>query len=261
MTRRELLEGLGVQGATRVAAPALARVPLAPAIIRPGAERARFDHGWLDTRHTFSFAGYRDPQWMGFRALRVINDDRVVAGEGFGTHPHRDMEIVTWVLDGALEHRDSLGNGSVIRPGDAQRMSAGTGVTHSEVNASSTEPVRFLQLWVYPSRSGLRPGYAQRSFSPEDRSGQLRRVVSADGRDGSITIAQDVDLFATLLAPGQAVEHPLAPGRHAWVQVARGAGEVGGLPYGEGDGFAFAGPGLVCIRATADSELLLFDLA
>lgn len=264
MTRRELLGGLGATMAGTIGLDALAQgsgETLAPVLVRPGAERARFDHGWLDTRHTFSFAAYRDPRWMGFRQLRVINDDRVVPGEGFGTHPHRDMEIFTWVLDGGLEHRDSMGNGSVIRPGDAQRMTAGTGITHSEFNASQSEAVRFLQIWIYPERGGLRPGYDQRSFTREERSGRLRLVASRDGRDGSITLAQATDIHATLLAPGQAVEHRVEGGRHAWVQVARGEGTINGRAFAEGDGFAFTGPGPVRIAASADVELLVFDLA
>src|SRR5882724_1405845 len=192
-------------------------------VTRPAAERGHFDHGWLDTSHTFSFASYHDPRQMGFRALRVINEDRVKPGEGFGTHAHRDMEILTWVLEGALGHKDSMGNGSIIRPGDLQRMSAGTGVTHSEFNPSQAEPVHFLQIWILPERAGLPPSYEQRAFPTEEKRGKLRLVASRDGREGSVTIHQAVDLYTSLLAPGEVVTHLCTPGRYAWVQVARGS--------------------------------------
>jgi hypothetical protein len=229
--------------------------------VRRSEERGHFDHGWLDTRHTFSFADYRDPRHMGFRALRVVNEDRVQPGQGFGTHPHRDMEIVTYVLEGGLAHRDSMGHGSTIHPGDVQRMSAGTGVTHSEFNASRTEPVHFLQIWILPDRTGLAPSYEQRRFPEEERRGRLRLVASPDGADGSVTVHQDACLLAALLAPGQAVGHALAPGRHAWVQVARGAVEVSGQRLSAGDGAALSRETEVALRGIADSEVLLFDLA
>ena len=229
--------------------------------IRKSDDRGHFDHGWLDTRHTFSFADYRDPRHIGFRALRVVNEDRVRPGQGFGTHPHRDMEIVTYVLEGGLAHRDSMGHGSTIHPGDVQRMSAGTGVTHSEFNASRTEPVHFLQIWILPDRTGLAPSYEQRRFPEEERRGRLRLVASPDGADGSVTVHQDARLLAALLAPGQAVGHALAPGRHAWVQVARGAVEVSGQRLSAGDGAALSGETEVALRGIADSEVLLFDLA
>jgi hypothetical protein len=229
--------------------------------VRRSEERGHFDHGWLDTRHTFSFADYRDPRHMGFRALRVVNEDRVRPGQGFGTHPHRDMEIVTYVLEGGLAHRDSMGHGSTIHPGDVQRMSAGTGVTHSEFNASRSEPVHFLQIWILPDRTGLAPSYEQRRFPEEERRGRLRLLASPDGADGSVTVHQDVRLLAALLAPGQAVGHALAPGRHAWVQVARGAVEVAGQRLSAGDGAALSGETEVALQGIADSEVLLFDLA
>jgi redox-sensitive bicupin YhaK (pirin superfamily) len=229
--------------------------------VRRSEERGHFDHGWLDTRHTFSFADYRDPRQMGFRALRVVNEDRVRPGQGFGTHPHRDMEIVTYVIEGGLAHRDSMGNGSTIRPGDVQRMSAGTGVTHSEFNASREAPVHFLQIWILPERTGLAPGYEQRRFPEEERRGRLRLVASPDGAGGSVTIHQDVRLHAALLAPGEAVAHRLAPGRHAWVQVARGEVDVAGQRLSAGDGAAVSGEAELALRAIADAEVLLFDLA
>ena len=229
--------------------------------LRRSDERGHFDHGWLDTRHTFSFGDYDDPAHRGFRSLRVLNEDRVQPGQGFPTHSHRDMEIVTWVLDGALEHRDSLGNGSVIRPGEAQRLSAGTGITHSEFNHSASEPLHFLQIWILPVARGLPPGYEQRSFPEGERRGRFRLVGSADGREGSVTIRQDVDVFATLLARDEAVRHTVRPGRHAWVHAARGEVEVGGQVLAGGDAAAFSGePGLE-ISSRGDSEVLLFDLA
>jgi redox-sensitive bicupin YhaK (pirin superfamily) len=229
--------------------------------LRRAQERGHFDHGWLDTRHTFSFGDYHDPAQMGFRSLRVLNEDRVRPGAGFPTHSHRDMEIVTWVLDGALEHRDSLGNGSVIRPGEAQRLSAGTGITHSEFNSSTSEPLHFLQIWIVPIARGLPPGYEQKSFSEAERRGRLRLAASADGREGSVTIRQDADLFATLLAPGETVTHAFRSGRHAWVHVARGEVGLGEHALESGDGAALSGePGLE-ISARGDSEVLLFDLA
>jgi quercetin 2,3-dioxygenase len=229
--------------------------------IRKAADRGHFDFGWLDTRHTFSFGEYYDPRHMGFRDLRVINEDVVRGGRGFGTHPHRDMEIVTYVLAGALVHEDSLGNGSTIRPDDVQRMSAGTGVTHSEHNASADAPVHLLQIWLLPARAGTAPSYEQRTFPTADKRGRLRLVGAPDGRDGAVTIHQDVALYASVLDPGARVQHALAPGRHAWVQVAGGAVIVNGAPLAAGDGAALSAESSVAIVAGDESELLLFDLA
>ncbi len=230
-------------------------------VLRRSGERGHFDHGWLDTRHTFSFGDYDDPAHMGFRTLRVLNEDRVWPGSGFPTHSHRDMEIVTWVLDGALEHRDSLGNGSVIRPGEAQRLSAGTGITHSEFNHSASEPLHFLQIWILPGKRGLAPGYEQKSFPASERRGRLCRIGSPDGREASVTLRQDVDLFATLLSPGESVSQALGQGRHAWVHVARGEVELGGQLLESGDGAAVKDEPGLALSARADSEVLLFDLA
>jgi redox-sensitive bicupin YhaK (pirin superfamily) len=228
---------------------------------RPAAERGHFDHGWLDTSHTFSFAGYRDPAHMGFRSLRVINEDRVAGGRGFGAHSHSDMEIVTYVLEGALEHADSMGHRSVIVPGDVQRMSAGTGVTHSEFNPRPDEPVHFLQIWILPNRRGLAPGYEQRPFAEKEERGVLRLIASCDGRDESVTIRQDVDLFASRLDPGQRVAHPLASGRHAWLQVVSGRAELNGTPLGAGDGAAVSQESALEMVALEPTHFLLFDLA
>jgi redox-sensitive bicupin YhaK (pirin superfamily) len=229
--------------------------------IRKAAGRGHFDHGWLDTWHTFSFGDYFDPDHMGFRALRVINDDRVEAGQGFGTHGHRDMEIVTCVLEGALEHRDSMGNGSVLRPGELQRMSAGTGIRHSEFNPSRSETVHLYQIWLLPARNGLKPSYEQRGFSEEERQGRLRLVASPDGADGSLRIHQDARLYLSTLGAGQAVTHALAPGRHAWLQVLRGQVTLNGQPLTEGDGAAVSAEKELDIRSDHGGEVLLFDLA
>jgi redox-sensitive bicupin YhaK (pirin superfamily) len=227
--------------------------------IRRASDRGHFDHGWLNTYHTFSFADYQDPRFMGFRALRVINDDRVAPGQGFGEHRHRDMEIVSYVLDGALAHRDSLGNSGVIRPGDVQRMSAGTGVQHSEFNGSQTEPVHFLQIWILPETPGSPPGYEQKTFPRQTRRGKLRLVGSPDGRQGSLRVGQDVAIYASALEAGEEVQHRLAPGRHAWLQVAEGALELNGHLLGEGDGAAVTDEDELDI-AGKGSEFLLFDL-
>jgi hypothetical protein len=229
--------------------------------VRKAQERGHARHGWLESFHTFSFAGYHDPEQMGFRDLRVINEDRVQPERGFGTHSHRDMEIVSYVLAGALAHEDSLGTGSVIRPGDVQRMSAGSGVSHSEFNHSASELVHFLQIWILPEREGLPPSYEQKHFPAAQRTGSLRLVASPDGRDGSIRIHQDVELYATLLGTGDAVEHALRPGRHAWLQVARGSCELNGVPLEAGDGAAVSGETSLHIRGSGGAELLLFDLA
>lgn len=229
--------------------------------IRRSEDRGHADHGWLDTRHTFSFAHYHDPQHMGFRALRVLNDDRVVPAAGFPTHPHRDMEIVSYVVEGALAHEDSLGNGSTIRPGDVQRMSAGTGVTHSEYNPSRTDPTRFLQVWIVPAKTGLSPSYEQKHFPVSDRRGRLRVVASPNGRDGSVKIHQDASVYAALLIEGQSVRHALAPDRHAWVQVVRGDVSLGSHELREGDGAAISGEPGIEIAGRGDAEFLVFDLA
>ncbi len=229
-------------------------------MIRPANERGHADHGWLDTWHTFSFSDYYDPRFMGFRALRVINEDFVAPGRGFPTHGHRDMEIITYVLEGALQHRDSLGTGSVIRPGDVQRMSAGTGVRHSEANPSTTEPVHLLQIWIEPAKAGIEPGYEQKAFADEDKRGRLRLVASPDGAEGSVTIHQDARVYATLLGAGQPVVHPLAPGRHAWVHVARGELTLNGERLAAGDGAAIDAEASVTLVGEQDAEALLFDL-
>jgi redox-sensitive bicupin YhaK (pirin superfamily) len=210
--------------------------------------------------HTFSFADYHDPRHMGFRALRVINEDRVQPGRGFGAHGHRDMEILSYVLEGSLAHRDSLGTGSVIRPGEVQRMTAGTGVTHSEMNASPTEGVHFLQIWILPERRGLQPGYEQKAFSTEERRGRLRLVASRDGRDGSVTVHQDVALYAALLEDGERVAHEVGPGRHAWIQVARGPVDVGGVRLESGDAASTSDAGAVELVGRGAAEVLVFDL-
>jgi len=228
--------------------------------VRPAAERGHFDHSWLDTYHTFSFASYHDPKHMGFRSLRVINDDRVKPAEGFGTHAHRDMEILTWVLEGALQHKDSMGNGSIIRPGDIQRMSAGTGVTHSEFNPSRDEPVHLLQIWLLPRQRGLTPGYEEKQFPEATRRGRLRLIAAGDGRDGAVTIHQDADLWTALLEPGESVRHALRPGRHAWLHVARGTVVANGVRLAEGDGAAISDEPAVDVKANDRSEILLFDL-
>jgi redox-sensitive bicupin YhaK (pirin superfamily) len=229
--------------------------------IRKSNERGHANHGWLDSYHTFSFANYYDPEFMGFRSLRVINQDRVQAGKGFGTHGHRDMEIVSYVLDGALEHKDSMGNGSTISPGEVQRMTAGTGVAHSEYNHSATDPVHFLQIWILPDRSGLEPSYEQKLFSRQEKLNQLRAIVTPDSRDGSLLVHQDASIYATVLEAGQQVEHELAENRYGWVQVARGAISLNGLPLAAGDGAAIVVAGPVTLKAESEAEVLVFDLA
>lgn len=229
--------------------------------VRKSEDRGRANFGWLDSKHTFSFGHYHDPDHMGFGPLRVINDDRVAPGGGFPTHPHADMEIISYVLDGALEHKDSLGTGSVIRPGDVQRMTAGTGVRHSEFNASRREPVHFLQIWIIPERKGLEPSYEQKTFTETDKRGRLPLIGSRDGRDGSVTINQDVDLYATILTDGETVTHEIAPGRGGWVQVARGSVLLNGERLEEGDGAAISISGTLRIDGIDDAEVLLFDMA
>ena len=228
--------------------------------VRRGEARGRADFGWLDSRHTFSFGEYHDPRHMGFRALRVINEDRVLGGGGFPTHPHRDMEIISYVLEGAMQHKDSLGTGSIIRPGDVQRMSAAAGVSHSEFNHSQAEPVHFFQIWIVPEVSGLQPGYEQKTFADAQKRGVLRLVGSRAGRDESITIHQDVDLYATLLDAEQRVRHSVGRGRGVWVQVARGRLAVNGTTLAAGDGASLEDVDDVDLHALESSEFLLFDL-
>jgi len=228
--------------------------------VRRAAERGHFDFGWLDTHHTFSFGDYHDPRHMGFRRLRVINEDRVQRGKGFPTHGHRDMEIITYVLDGALEHRDSLGTGSVIRPGEVQRMTAGTGVTHSEYNPSTIEPVHFLQIWILPERSGLRPGYEQKQFSDAAILDRLCLIGSPDGREGSVTIHEDVALYAARIDRAPVLVYELRSERHAWLQVARGALSLNDERLAAGDGAAVSDERALRISGERDAEFLLFDL-
>jgi redox-sensitive bicupin YhaK (pirin superfamily) len=229
--------------------------------IRPAAERGHFDHGWLNTYHTFSFASYRDPRYMGFRALRVMNEDFVAPGQGFGTHPHRDMEIVTYVLEGALEHRDSMGHGEVLRPGEFQRMSAGTGITHSEFNPSESEGVHLYQIWLLPERDGIEPSYEQKRFAAEARHNRLRLVASRDAAEGSLLIHQDARIYLATLDAGTHVRHELAPDRHAWLQMLRGTVALDGHPMKAGDGAAVSNQNGLEIAAQLDAEVLLFDLA
>lgn len=229
--------------------------------VRKADKRGRTAIDWLDSRHTFSFGEYFDPDWVGFHQLRVINDDRVKPASGFGAHPHRDMEIISYVLSGSLGHEDSMGNGSTIHPGEVQRMSAGTGVVHSEWNHSKTEPVHFLQIWILPDQRGIAPGYEQRAFEPHEVRDRLRLVGSRDGRGGSVTIHQDVSLYVSRLSEGSRVTHTLAPGRSAWVHVATGAATLNGEALREGDGAAVTSERALELVATGDSEILLFDLA
>jgi redox-sensitive bicupin YhaK (pirin superfamily) len=228
--------------------------------IRHSDQRGRANFGWLDSRHTFSFGHYHDQKHMGFGALRVINEDRVKPGKGFDTHGRRDMEILSYVIEGALLHKDSMGNGSIIRPGDLQRMSAGTGVRHSEYNASGDEDVHFLQIWIVPEVDGLPPGYEQQAFTREDKLNQLRLVGSRDGRVGSIVIHRDVDLFASVLEPGATVSHPLGETRRGWIQVVRGSVELDGQPLTAGDGVAISQAGDIALTGVDPAEVLLFDM-
>jgi len=229
--------------------------------IRKAKDRGHFDFGWLDTYHTFAFGDYYDPEFMGFRSLRVINEDRVAPRTGFPTHGHRDMEIITYVLEGSLNHRDSMGNGSAIRPGEVQRMTAGSGVTHSEQNSSKTDAVHLLQIWILPNATSLRPGYEQKTFTNEEKRGRLRLVASDDGRDGSVTINQDAAIYASVLEPGSEVVHQLGANRNAWIQVARGAITVNGNDLNQGDGVAVNAESVITIAGREKSEVLLFDLA
>jgi quercetin 2,3-dioxygenase len=229
--------------------------------VRKAAERGHFDHGWLDTYHTFSFSRYYDPRHMGFRALRVINEDWVSPGRGFGQHPHENMEIITYVLEGGLAHRDSLGTGSVIRPGELQRMTAGTGITHSEANPSPTEPVHLYQIWLLPEHQGLEPSYEQQAFPAAERHNRLRLVASPDGADGSLTIRQDARVLLATLDQDRQVSHTLRQGRHAWLQVLRGAVDLNGQALAAGDGAALSEESGLAILAGGPSEVMLFDLA
>ncbi len=229
--------------------------------IRRAAQRGTANHGWLQTAHTFSFADYYDPDQMGFRALRVINDDVVAPGQGFGRHPHQDMEIITWVLEGELEHKDSMGTGAVIRPGEAQRMSAGTGVFHSEFNHSKENPVHLLQIWLLPEKRGVKPGYAQQSVPLAEREGKLRLIASRDGAEGSLTLNQDVKLFTGIFSAGQKAAYALDAQRHAWVHVARGEVTLNGQKLSAGDGVALSGEAISLEGGTSPGEVLLFDLA
>ncbi|HEY2733247.1 MAG TPA: pirin family protein [Polyangiales bacterium] len=230
-------------------------------IIRRSAERGYADHGWLRSFHSFSFGDYYDPEHVQFGALRVLNEDRVAPGRGFGTHPHRDMEIISYVLDGALQHKDSMGTGSTIRPGEVQRMTAGSGVAHSEQNASRTDPVHFLQIWIVPEANGLAPSYEQTAFSIDERRGKLRLVASRDGRDGSVTVHQDVKLYATLLEAEQRVQHSVANGRRAFVQVARGSIELNGQRLDAGDAAMISEASTLALLGKESAEALVFDLA
>jgi redox-sensitive bicupin YhaK (pirin superfamily) len=229
--------------------------------IRRSNERGGGDYGWLKTRHTFSFNDYWDEKWMGFRSLRVINEDFVAPSGGFPTHPHRDMEIITYVLSGQLEHKDSLGTGSIILPGDGQRMTAGRGIRHSEFNPSKTETVHLLQIWILPDKQGYEPSYEQKSFPEAEKRGKFRLIASNDGTDGSVRINQDAKLFVTLLAPGEETTHALEANRHAWLQVAKGEVELNGQKLNQGDGAALSDEKTLKVKATKDAEVLLFDLA
>jgi len=229
--------------------------------IRRAKERGHFNHGWLNTYHTFSFDQYRDPRYMGFRNLRVINEDFVSPGFGFPTHGHRDMEIITYILEGALKHEDSMGNGSVIRPGDVQRMTAGTGVRHSEQNASKEQLVHLLQIWILPNEQNLSPGYEQKAFSADERHGQFRLIASEDGRNGSVTVHQDVSVFASVLEPNSSIEHPFSETRYGWLQVAKGSLTLNDERLEQGDGVVIMGENHLTATAFEPSEVLLFDLA
>ena len=229
--------------------------------IRPSAERGGGNHGWLNTKHTFSFSDFWDPKWMGFRSLRVVNEDRVAPNTGFPAHPHRDMEIITYVLEGKLEHKDSLGTGSVILPGDGQRMTAGSGIRHSEFNPSTTESVHFLQIWILPEKAALPPSYEQKSFPEAEKQGKLRLIASRDANSGSVKINQDAQLYVTLLKPGEEVRHDFAAGRYGWLQVARGAVELNGKRLNQDDSAAISKEKNLTIKGAEDAEVLLFDLA
>lgn len=230
-------------------------------VVRKAEERGHAHHGWLNTYHTFSFANYYDPNYLGFRSLRVINEDRVIAGAGFGTHGHRDMEIITYVLEGAIEHKDSIGNGSIIQPGEVQRMSAGTGILHSEFNPSKKDPVHFLQIWIMPNEKGISPSYEQQKFDLENTTGQLQLIAANDGKNGAVTVHQDMNLYAGIFESGDRVSYSLKPQRHAWIQVARGAVLVNGVSLDNSDGAAISEERELTVEAKEKAEILLFDLA
>jgi quercetin 2,3-dioxygenase len=229
--------------------------------LRRSEERGGGDYGWLNTRHSFSFDQYYDPRFMGFRSLRVINEDWVQPGHGFPMHPHRDMEIITYLLEGALEHKDSIGNGSIIRPGDGQRMSAGTGVRHSEANPSQTDPAHLLQIWILPEKRGIEPSYEQKAFSSREKRGKLRLIASPDGKDGSVSVHQDARLYVSLLGPGDQVQHHMAKDRYGWLQVAKGSVDLNGQLLKQGDGAAISEQPNLEIKGRENSEILLFELA
>jgi quercetin 2,3-dioxygenase len=227
---------------------------------RKSDERGHFDHGWLQTYHTFSFSRYYDPRNMSFRSLRVMNEDWIAPGQGFGTHDHDNMEIVTYVLEGQLAHRDSLGSGDVLRPGEFQRMTAGTGISHSEFNGSQTEPVHLYQIWLLPERAGLEPSYEQKAFPQDERHNRLRLAASPDGRDGSLTIRQDARIYLGSIDEGRELTHALAGGRHAWLQVLKGNVDLNGLAMSAGDGAAISDDLSLAVRSKSSSEVMLFDL-
>lgn len=229
--------------------------------VRKSQDRGHFDHGWLKTYHTFSFSEYHDPRHTHFRHLRVINEDFVAPADGFDTHPHQDMEILTYILEGSLEHKDSMGNGGIIKPGDIQRMSAGTGVLHSEFNPSKNEAVHLLQIWIFPEKKGVAPGYEQKNFSVDSRKNTLKLVASRDGGDGAVTINQDAKLYASILDPGKQVQFENRADRGAWIQVARGELDVNGTTLNAGDGASVSGAEKISIQARKPAEFLLFDLA
>jgi redox-sensitive bicupin YhaK (pirin superfamily) len=229
--------------------------------VRKADQRGHADHGWLNTYHTFSFAGYQDPQHMGFRVLRVMNEDRVAPGQGFGTHAHDNMEIISYVLAGALEHKDSMGNGEVLRPGEFQRISAGSGITHSEFNPSAAEPVHFYQIWLEPNVSNIEPSYEQKEFADEEKRGRLRLVASPDGRDGSLRIHQDANVFLSVVSDNTEIKHSVPANRYAWLQLLSGGVTVNGHSLASGDGVAISDEPAIVIQGNEESEFMLFDLA
>lgn len=272
MRRRDALKLIGAGAAATLAGlpeSAQARAfttPLNPMETTPmrllrSADRGYFDHGWLRSFHSFSFADYQNPDWVRFRSLRVINEDYIAPGRGFGTHPHRDMEIITYVLDGAVAHKDSMGNGSTILPGDVQRMSAGTGITHSEFNPQADKPTHLLQIWLFPDTKGVEPSYEQTRFDEAEKRDRLRLVASPDGAQGSVRIQQDARLYASLLGTGRSVTHTLAAGRGAWIHVVRGSVTVAGVTLTGGDGAGIDDAGPLTIAGVQDAEVLLFDMA
>lgn len=228
--------------------------------VRRANERGHAAHGWLDSYHTFSFASYQDPNFMGFRSLRVINEDRVIPGAGFGTHGHKDMEIITYVLEGAVEHKDSIGNGSIIQPGEVQKMSAGTGILHSEYNPSDIESVHLLQIWIIPDKTGIKPSYEQQKFNLEANAGKLKLIAAPEGKNGAVTLQQDVNLYAGMLQEGDRISYHLPENRHAWLQVARGKVSLNGTSLDAGDGVAISEENELTLTANQNAEILLFDL-